>query len=137
MGFDLGTYVRLRDAAMAVVEGVPEASCADSGPAMIQAYGLLRAEIREQAGWEHVDEFDRLFPEWGDLGPPRCAGAMPGAAVDYHRARVLLLQLVGWLEGFIEHVQLETEARAYAEARLLKERGVASRSRDPAVTDLR
>ena len=130
MGFDLGTYVRLRDAAMSVVEGVPEASSAESGPAMIQAYGLLRAEVREQAGWEHVDEFDRLFPEWGDLGPPWCAGTTPASAVDYHRARVLLLQLVGWLEGFVEQVQLETEARAYAEARLLNERRVAGRSRE-------
>jgi len=126
MGFDLGTYVRLRDATMSVIEGVPEASCAESGAAMVQSYGLLRAEVRAQAGWEHVEEFDRLFPEWDDLAPPRSPEAMPGAAGDYHRARVLLLQLVGWLEGFIEQTQLETEARAYAEARLQKERGAAA-----------
>ena len=126
MGFDLGTYVRLRDATMSVIEGVPEASCAESGAAMVQSYGLLRAEVREQAGWEYVDEFDRLFPEWDDLAPPRPAEAAPGTAHDYHRARALLLQLVGWLEGFIEQTQLETEARAYAEARLQKERRAAA-----------
>ena len=128
MGFDLGTYVRLRDATMSVIEGVPEASCAESGAAMVQSYGLLRAEVRAQAGWEHVEEFDRLFPEWDDLAPPRSPEAMPGAAGDYHRARVLLLQLVGWLEGFIERTQLETEARAYAEARLQQERSAAARA---------
>ena len=127
MGFDLGTYVRLRDATMSVIEGVPEASSAESGPAMVQSYGLLRAEVREQAGWEYVDEFDRLFPEWHDL-PPRSPHAKPCPGDDSHRARVMLLQLVGWLEGFIERTQLETEARAYAEARLQQERSAAARA---------
>ncbi len=53
---------------MSVIEGVPGASCAKSGAAMVQSHGLLRAEVREQVGWEYVDEFDRLFPEWDDLG---------------------------------------------------------------------
>jgi hypothetical protein len=127
MGFDLGTYLRLRDATMAVIEGVPEACCAGSGAAMVQSYTLLRAEVRSQAGWEHVEEFDRLFPEWDDLPPPRSPRAAECPADDYHRARILLLQLVGWLEGFIEQTQLETEARAYAEARLEKERSTAAR----------
>jgi hypothetical protein len=122
MGFDLGRYVRLRDATMSVIEGVPETAAVEAAGAMVQAYRLIRAEVREQAGWEFVEEFDRLFPQWDALVAP---GSGPGTVDDYHRARTLLIQLVGWLEGFIEQAQLETEARAYAEARLKKERDPA------------
>lgn len=121
MSLDLGRYLRLRGAVMSVVEGIAEAAAeaapAESSEALVQSYRLLRAEVREQAGWEFVEEYDRLFPDWDELAPSSSASPL----ADYQRARLLLLQLVGWLEGFVEQAELETEARAYAEARLEKE----------------
>lgn len=88
--------------------------------ALAERYAAFRSEagrLAEERG--EADELARLFPATapstsrGGLGPRMNTLAME----DAHAAHALLTGLSGWLNGHVEQVRLEAEARAYAEAR--------------------
>lgn len=110
---DLATLMRLRGAISSSVEGVPTGQSAAGGQAMTEAYGRCRDEVRAVIDESLTAEFDRLLPP---APTSRVSVGLPGAE-RFHGQRANLQRLQGWLDGQIEFLKFERQARLDAEAK--------------------
>ena len=110
---DLATLMRLRGAIASSVDSVPTGQSAAGGQAMTYAYGRCREEVRRAIDESLTAEFDRLFPP---APTTRVGLGLPGAE-RFHRQRANLQRLQGWLDGHIEYLKFERQARLDAEAK--------------------
>jgi hypothetical protein len=123
---DLGKLLRLKgmveSAASAVDPAQPE-----SAHAITDSYQRLRAQVGELVGGSDLEgEFTASFPEIdvARFEPRRGSLIAEGAAAlnAAQRARVLLGQLAGWLEGLIVERTLQQRIEAEAAERVKQER---------------
>lgn len=118
MASDAGAFLRLKAAIDATLVGTEVKSTAARG--LAERYATFRSEagrLAEERG--EADELARLFPA---AAPSTSTGGLGALDIqrsmeDAHAAHALLTGLSGWLNGHVEQVRLEAEARAYAEAR--------------------
>jgi hypothetical protein len=110
---DLATLMRLRSAIASSVDSVPTGQASAGGQAMTYAYGRCRDEVRVVIDESLTAEFDRLFPP---APTTRVGLGLPGAE-RFHRQRANLKRLQGWLDGQIEYLKFERQARLDAEAK--------------------
>lgn len=109
MSTDIAHFLRLRGAIEAAVDAVPKDHAATAVSGLVNAYSVLRDEVRGAIDSTFHDEFDRLFPS---LTVPRRSGIGSGfdplASADAaNEARTRLKMMGGWLSGFVEAAQLE------------------------------
>lgn len=122
MPTDGGVFLRLKSAIDATLTGLPDRT--NAAKALGDAYATFRCEAARVADDEGVtEEFGRLFPPPAPIARPSVNTFDPiTAASDANDAFSLLARLSGWLNGFVQQVRLEGEAKAYAEARARQER---------------
>lgn len=122
MAIDTGEFIRLRSAIDATTASLAEKPLA--AKALSDAYTKFRPEglrIAEARGV--AEEFQRLFPQ---ITPSQRPAVRTGIdpfqnASDANEALSLLSQLSGWLGGFVDEIQLEAQATAYATERVRQE----------------
>lgn len=108
MSTGIGRFLRLKSAIDATVRDLGDRSMAAA--ALLDAYARFRPEARalaRDAGT--LDEFDRLFPEATE--GPTFGGRLSNGFDPIHAsqsakaARGLLVQLSGWLDGFVQEMR--------------------------------
>ncbi len=126
MTLDIGRLLRLKnmvDTAATSVE--PNAG---SARALTDSYVRLREEVREMiADSELKHEFHRVFPGIAiqEAPNPSLAGGLAleddaRLNAEAQRARALLGQLAGWVQGLIDEQTLEKRLQLEAEAKARK-----------------
>lgn len=123
---NLGQLLRLRGVVEAATESVSIDGAA--APALTEGYGRVRALVRGSLdGYrELIAEFEELFPEI-DLAevqshPVAVDRARRALAAEANRAKALLDQLGGWLQGAIDELTLDQKLQLEAEERVKQER---------------
>lgn len=115
----LGPFLRLKGAIEQAANSISEESAAVSGIALPQAYKRFRSEALELVPDEDKEELSRICPEW--TTPLGGSHAGMKSAEFYTEARVLLLGLAGFLNGYVLETQIRVEAEE--KARLAAEEG--------------
>ena len=92
-----------------------------SAPALTESYMRLREQVGNVLAGDLSDEFNATFPSIDLVQPP--TSPQPHATAAWRvtaepaarRARALLGQLAGWIDGLIEEQTLERRIRMEAE----------------------
>lgn len=117
MGFDLAQALRMKGMIDAVVREAP-ADPLTATPALVEAYRNTRSVcLALVAGTEVEQEFNALFPLVAPVAVPTAMSVDPiklGAEGD--QARLLLVQLAGWLGSWPSAEQLLAELTTALEA---------------------
>jgi hypothetical protein len=122
---DLGRLFRLHGAVKAAADVTPDGQAA---PVLTSSYLRLREQALELADDERRAELEATFPIMDALELP--ASTHPRFAVTLQAtggpaartAQALLVQLAGWLDGYIAAMTLEQRMRLEAEERVKQER---------------
>ena len=125
VGISLGQLLRLKG--MTEAAGTAVAADGASAPALTESYIRLRDQIANLLQGDFADEFDAAFPVVEEVRQPMDHPRAAARAAIIHeaaarRARTLLGQLAGWLDGLIAEATLEQRLRFEAEERVKAER---------------
>ncbi|MFP8888043.1 hypothetical protein [Streptomyces mangrovi] len=114
MNTDVGVYMRLHAMIKAATEAVPPDQAALSAGALQEAFLWHREAVRRKIPGTHQAEFEELF---GDiqLGPAPGPHNPLAAANASNRARTLLANLAGWVDGLVQEEKFKAEASSLAQ----------------------